>query len=158
VVAFVHPVNGRLVVHRVIGYGKNACLIQGDNIWGLVDGQIPHANILGRVTSVERRGRMVRLGLGPERFILALLSRTRLLKLVLGSWTVVRSSFQPRRGAADERQGAGKGKGKGEVRSAKSEVRTFVVRRSSFVVRHSSASASASTSSDQRVSAAEDER
>ena len=79
VVAFIHPETGKLVVHRVIGKRDNACLIQGDNVPDGVDGLIPEASVLGRVTRVERGGRSVWLGLGPERYAIAYLSRTGML-------------------------------------------------------------------------------
>ena len=75
VVAFIRPESESLVVHRVVARRGEACLIQGDNSWGEGDGLVPCANILGRVTRVERGGRAVRLGLGPERFLIAHLSR-----------------------------------------------------------------------------------
>lgn len=79
VVAFVRPTTGNLVVHRVIGKRSTALLIQGDNAPDSADGLIPQANVLGRVTTVERGGRSVWLGLGPERLAIACLSRMGLL-------------------------------------------------------------------------------
>jgi signal peptidase len=75
VLAVIHPETGRLVVHRVIGMGIRACLIQGDNLFGANDGWVPIEKILGRVTRVEREGRRIRLGIGPERYGIALFSR-----------------------------------------------------------------------------------
>jgi hypothetical protein len=76
VVAFVHPHTGRLVVHRVVAIGRDACRIQGDNTSGSGEEDVvPFPYILGRVTRVERAGRRVRLGLGPERKLIALLNR-----------------------------------------------------------------------------------
>ncbi len=79
VVAFVGPGDGRLVVHRVIGRREGGVLIQGDSAPECADGVIPGENILGQVTRVERHGRNAWLGLGPERFAIAWLSRTRRL-------------------------------------------------------------------------------
>ncbi len=55
------------------------CLIQGDNL-PTPDGWIPATALLGRVVSIERRGRRINLGLGPERGLLATLSRLGLLR------------------------------------------------------------------------------
>ena len=79
VIAFVRPEKGNLVVHRVVAQRSAAVLIQGDNGPGFEDELIPKDNLLGRVTQIERNGHPVRLGLGPERFVIAWLSRTKLL-------------------------------------------------------------------------------
>ena len=79
VVAFIHPDAGEVIVHRVIGRRGASCLIQGDNAPSGADGFVPGENILGRVTRVEREGRVIWLGLGPERYLIALLSRSGLL-------------------------------------------------------------------------------
>ena len=79
VVAFVRPEDERLVVHRVLARRNSAVFIQGDNGPGLPDGFIPRDALLGRVTRIERRGKAVWLGLGPERFAIAWLSRLALL-------------------------------------------------------------------------------
>lgn len=74
VVAFVNPSTGRLAVHRVVGLGQDGCLIQGDNE-ACPDGWVPYHSILGLVTRVERNGRSVRLGIGPERIPIVYLNR-----------------------------------------------------------------------------------
>lgn len=51
VTAFLHPQNGRLVVHRVVGKHGVTCLIQGDNLPGSPDGLVSIENLLGRVTT-----------------------------------------------------------------------------------------------------------
>lgn len=79
VVAFIRPSDNQLAVHRVVGHRGSACLLQGDS-GPEVDGLVPHTAILGCVTSVERDGRHIRLGLGVERFAIALLQRRNLLQ------------------------------------------------------------------------------
>jgi hypothetical protein len=79
VVAFVLPETGSLVVHRVIARRGAAVLLQGDNGLGYQDGFIPLESLLGRVKRIERNGRRVWLGLGPERYWIAWLSRNQLL-------------------------------------------------------------------------------
>ena len=83
VVAFVAPENQRLVVHRIIGRHESRFLIQGDNLSGLVADAVRPDDILGRVVRVERGRKRVWLGLGPERHVIAVLSRAGLLLPVL---------------------------------------------------------------------------
>ena len=80
VVAFVNVGMQRLVVHRIVSQVQDGYLIKGDNQTGFGDGLIPPQNILGRVMHVERAGRIIRLGLGLERYLIALLSRKCLLQ------------------------------------------------------------------------------
>jgi hypothetical protein len=82
VVAFVHPETKLLCVHRVQSVNRDSFLVQGDNMPEKPDGIIPREAIVGRVTRVERAGRRIRLGLGPERLLLALLSRCGLLAVI----------------------------------------------------------------------------
>jgi signal peptidase I len=74
VVAFIQEGSERLLVHRVIRIKGNAYLIKGDNSAG-ADGLIPRANILGWVKRVERDDKNVSLGFGPERSLIAFLTR-----------------------------------------------------------------------------------
>ena len=92
VVAFMRPEMETLVVHRVIARRGGACLIQSDNSHGGDDGLVPRESILGRVTRVERGGRVIRLGLGPERLLIALLSR---LGLLLPLWQRLSPLLRP---------------------------------------------------------------
>ncbi|MBU0493049.1 MAG: S26 family signal peptidase [Chloroflexi bacterium] len=90
VVAFLCPDSGKLVVHRVVGERDGAFLIRGDNAEE-GDGLVPRANVLGRVTKVERDGKPVRLGLGSERYLIAFLTRWGLLRpLLLWGWPLMR--------------------------------------------------------------------
>ncbi len=79
VVAFVRPAGGMLVVHRVVARRAHEVLIQGDNGLDFADGIIPLDNLVGKVTRIERNGHDVWIGLGPERYVIAWLSRTLLL-------------------------------------------------------------------------------
>ena len=74
VVAFINPATGRLVVHRIIAIVGDRCRIRGDNCEE-EDGEIRHDSIIGTVSNIERAGKQVRFGLGPERAIIALFSR-----------------------------------------------------------------------------------
>lgn len=90
VVAFVQPDTGRLAIHRVIAAVGAGWLMRGDNS-PEPDGIVPRENLLGVVTRVERNGRDVRLGLGAERGLIALLLRANALTpLVYLAWRIRR--------------------------------------------------------------------
>jgi signal peptidase I len=74
VVAFRHPVNGKLVIHRIIKRTGSGWVVRGDNR-PEPDGFVPGDNIIGCVTRIERKGCDVNLGLGIERKWIAFLSR-----------------------------------------------------------------------------------
>ncbi len=82
VVAFAHSENGKLLVHRIVGETGSFFLIKGDNVFD-PDGFVPKPGILGYVTSVERDGKLVFFGLGPERLLIACLSRIGILRPLL---------------------------------------------------------------------------
>jgi signal peptidase I len=82
VVAFVRPKASTLVVHRVVGKRDGAFIIKGDNV-ACSDEPIPTASILGSVTKVERDGKEIYLGLGPERLFIAFLTRRGILPPLL---------------------------------------------------------------------------
>lgn len=83
VVAFIHPKSVKLVVHRIVSSEKNFYCIQGDNQSLVEREDIRLEHILGRITCIERSGRTIRLGLGPEKRIIAIFSRKRLLQSTL---------------------------------------------------------------------------
>jgi len=74
VVAFVQKETPKRAVHRLVRMKGSSYLIKGDNTTG-ADGLIPRANILRSVKRVERKDKRVFLDLGPERFLIALLTR-----------------------------------------------------------------------------------
>jgi len=78
VVAFTPGKGVKLIIHRVIGRKGEEYLIKGDSL-AEVDGLFPEEDLLGKVEKVERRGKDVILGLGPEKIFLALLNQGRLL-------------------------------------------------------------------------------
>jgi len=78
VVAFTHPQTQSLVVHRIVAKKGDCFIIKGDNTSNTGD-LILKANILGCVTRVKRDGKKIFMGLGPERFLIALLTRRGLL-------------------------------------------------------------------------------
>ncbi len=89
VVAFCQPGTGRLVVHRVLTRASGGYLLRGDNALE-EDDLIPPQRVFGLVTRVERRGRKVLVGRGPERRLIAWLARRGLLQpLICRAWQVI---------------------------------------------------------------------
>lgn len=92
VVAVRGPATGRLIVHRVVAHASGGVLVRGDGA-GQADGVAPPRDVLGVVVDVERGGRRVRLGCGPERLPIAALSRAGLLApLVFGARRIRRAA------------------------------------------------------------------
>jgi hypothetical protein len=91
VAAFMNPSTEELVVHRVIGKRDNSrFFIRGDNL-STQKHLISISQILGKVEKVERDGKAVALGLGPEKTLIALLSsRGILLPVLFPLWRVIR--------------------------------------------------------------------
>jgi len=75
IVVYIHPQTRLAIIHRVVGKKKVFCFIRGDNSYS-TDGLIPDENILGVVRKIERKGQKLIFGFGPERFLIALLSRS----------------------------------------------------------------------------------
>jgi hypothetical protein len=96
VVAFVHP-HGECsgpVVHRVVGRRRAGFVIQGD-AGGSVQEIVSPESIAGWVVKVEGDGCSIRVGLGPERRLIAWLTRTRLLwTLVWPVWNLAKRAFK----------------------------------------------------------------
>ncbi len=95
VVAFIHPETAGLVIHRIIARQGPAFLIQGDNTAGQPDGWVQPQALLGCVIRVERDGRRVYLGLGPERYLVAFLSRNGWLAGVVNRARALKASLKP---------------------------------------------------------------
>ncbi len=84
VAVFSRSETGNLLVHRVMARRPGWVLLRGDNA-SVADGWVPAGNILGLVTGVQRRGRQVRLGRGPERRLIAWLACSGLLQPLISS-------------------------------------------------------------------------
>lgn len=93
IVAFDRPESGGLVVHRVIGRSENSWMIQGDNTPDQKIDLVPDDCILGRIVSVHRNGKHVWSGNGPERTLIAWLSRVNLLGKILWYVRNLRKNF-----------------------------------------------------------------
>lgn len=94
VAAVVHPGTRKLVIHRVTGPAGDSVIVHGDNA-ASPDEPIPRADILGRVTRVERNGRDVKLGLGPERVVIPRLAKLRHRAWIRPLLKIVRPVFKP---------------------------------------------------------------
>ena len=90
IVAFAHPETQGLYIHRIVRNKGGFCVTKGDNR-SQTEESVPIENILGSVTRVERDGRHVFLGLGPERFLIAFLGRRGLLfPFLFPLWRILR--------------------------------------------------------------------
>ena len=78
VIAFVHPLSGRLTIHRIVRKYNGIYDVKGDNL-EIIDGKISFDYLIGKVSKVERMKRSVHTGLGREKFFIAMGSRTNLL-------------------------------------------------------------------------------
>ncbi len=85
IVAFIAPGKQSFTVHRIVAHTRGHYLIKGDNHGSSSDGWVPAASLLGVVRRIERNGVPIRLGLGFERYLIALLSRRNWL-LPLRRW------------------------------------------------------------------------
>ena len=94
IVAFQSPSTGNLLIHRTVGKLRNLYVMQGDNV-PAADDAVPETAILGSVTKIERCGKGVSIGLGPERFLIALLSQKGVLSSRLRPlWRSIRTSMR----------------------------------------------------------------
>jgi hypothetical protein len=78
----------RLVVHRIVAKSARSYFLKGDGC-RRIDGLIRVENILGVALKLERQGRAIRWGLGPERFIIAFLSRNNFLPFIFRFWQLL---------------------------------------------------------------------
>ena len=93
VVAFSHPENGRLAIHRIIKKTFTGWVVKGDNCQE-ADGLVATENIIGRVIRIERNKKKVKLGLGVSGRTIAFLNRGR------GLNRLKKLFYLPRRGAS----------------------------------------------------------
>jgi hypothetical protein len=93
-IAFCLPDSGKLAVHRIIGRKAGGFLTRGDNSAG-PDGLVPLGDVFGLVTRVERQGKRTAIGRGPEKRLIAVLSRGGfLVPLISISRSIVRFAFK----------------------------------------------------------------
>jgi hypothetical protein len=88
VAAFYDQGAGNFIVHRVISIRHGSYIFKGDNV-NHIDGLIPPENILGIVTKIERGGKNVLFGFGPERILFVFLNKFQLITLFLRCWRLL---------------------------------------------------------------------
>jgi hypothetical protein len=79
VVGVIDPGTKKLMVHRVVAMKNGKYRVKGDGADKEDPGYFGLSGICGHVTQVERDGKQVRFGLGPERSSIAVLSRVPVL-------------------------------------------------------------------------------
>lgn len=84
VIAFRPKDTGGLVVHRAVALTRNGIVARGDNAIE-PDGIVAADDTLGILARVDRDGRRMRCGLGPERHLIAALSKRGLLVPLIAS-------------------------------------------------------------------------
>ncbi|MCX5698165.1 MAG: S24/S26 family peptidase [Candidatus Omnitrophica bacterium] len=88
--AFINPETEKLVIHRIVGRDRAGYILKGDNC-PQADGVVLQERILGYVTKMERNNRKSNLGLGPERYVIAVISRrTMIFPFLLYIWKCLR--------------------------------------------------------------------
>jgi len=83
VLGILDPYTKILVVHRAVGMKNGKYLIKGDSAEKKDARSFGLNRICGHVTRVERNGKPVRFGLGPERRAIALLSQVPVMMKVV---------------------------------------------------------------------------
>jgi signal peptidase I len=78
VVAYRHKMPNKILIHRIVGKKNGLYMLKGDNTAGITD-LVCEKDILGYVSKVERNGEKAHFGLGPERYLISLLTRFELL-------------------------------------------------------------------------------
>jgi len=79
-VAFIHPRTNKLVIHRVIKQNKYGVVTKGDCSFS-IDGLVPHKNILGIVTKIERNNRGIHFGIMYGRPLALFFNKTNIFAL-----------------------------------------------------------------------------
>jgi len=87
-VAYLCPVHKGLVLHRIVAKKGDAYLAKGDNCFQ-ADYLMHQEDILGYVTAIERKDKNIFFSLGPERVIIAFLSRSKLLFFASSVWGLI---------------------------------------------------------------------
>lgn len=77
VAAVFDQATGRTIVHRIVGRTAAGVMLKGDNCYE-PDGLFADSAVLGVIVAVERGGKKVWFGGGPEKRLIAILSRNRI--------------------------------------------------------------------------------
>lgn len=90
-IAFTRPPDKKLVIHRLVRVRKKPqvrYITKGDNA-DKPDCLISRTDMLAYVKKVERGGRIILFGTGPERRVIAYLSRRNVLRALFFSWRLI---------------------------------------------------------------------
>ena len=85
VLAFVFGEDCHMLIHRVLKLSNEGFLCKGDNQSQNGDGWISYEDVIGKVTEIRRNGKVVKLGLGGERRLIARLSISNYLIPIVNS-------------------------------------------------------------------------
>jgi signal peptidase I len=94
-IAFMRPRDKKLVIHRLVKICKRphvAYVTKGDST-DKPDCPISRNDILAYVKKAERGGRMILFGTGPERIVIACLSRLNILQALFFFWRLIIPSY-----------------------------------------------------------------
>ena len=83
-----------LIVHRIVAKKAGIYLLKGDNNVQ-PDAMVEQSDVLAVVMCIERHGEQIRIGMGLERSLIAMLSRTNLLIYILHFLHRIQTSFLP---------------------------------------------------------------
>ena len=97
VLAFTNSTNNSLTVHRMVKKKGDHYFFRGDNSLGSVE-MVKLDRILGRLTQVERNGKKIHLGLGPERVLIGFLNRKKGFTFLLRAARQTHRMLHRRRG------------------------------------------------------------
>lgn len=87
-VACVCPTNKKFFIHRVVAKKGSYYLVKGDNC-KKPDCFVEEKDIVGCVIHIERENKRVSFSLGPERIMIAVLSRVGLLPGIFFFWNLI---------------------------------------------------------------------
>jgi len=99
IAVFKHPAYHCLAIHRIVGRYGDFYLLRGDNS-RQYDGWLHSEKIFGKVSDLKRKNKKVNLGLGIERFMIAMLSRMEMLIEMRKSLLYFLRPFLKRRGVS----------------------------------------------------------
>ena len=91
VLAFFAPESGQIAIHRMVCKKGKHYIMKGDNSYN-IDGIVCRNRIVGRVISVERGGKKVLFCGGFEKYMIAFLSRHKILlplQIIMKKFSVI---------------------------------------------------------------------
>jgi hypothetical protein len=95
VVVYTQSLTGNLIIHRIVRKTGNVWHTQGDNTPDAVEDLLTKNQIQGYVRRILRDGKDSGFGLGPEKILIAILSKNKNLTNILDlSWRIRRKIFQ----------------------------------------------------------------